>query len=210
MQKMLIIDDHALIRAGLKQVLLNGFSRVNFGEAQNATEAIDLVQKQPWDVAIMDLTLPGRSGLDLLTEFRNLRPEMPVLVLSVLSEDEFAARVLKAGAAGFVHKESSADELVRAVKKVLSGGKYLSQHFAEKLAMQLGQPIGEAPHQKLSDREFQVLTMLAKGESLTQIGRILSLSIKTISTYRARILQKMQLANNADLTRYALKHGLVD
>jgi two-component system, NarL family, invasion response regulator UvrY len=210
MQKMLIIDDHALIRAGLKQVLLNGFSRVNFGEAQNATEAIGLVQKQPWDVAIMDLTLPGRSGLDLLTEFKNLRAEMPVLVLSVLSEDEFAARVLKAGAAGFVHKESSADELVRAVKKVLSGGKYLSQHFAEKLAMQLGQPLPEAPHQKLSDREFQVLTMLAKGESLTQIGRILSLSIKTISTYRARILQKMQLANNADLTRYALKHGLVD
>jgi two-component system, NarL family, invasion response regulator UvrY len=210
MYKVLLIDDHALIRAGLKQVLQNGLGRVTFGEGQTATEALDLVQKQPWDIAVMDLTLPGRSGLDLLAEFKCLRPEMPVLVLSVLSEDEFAARVLKAGAAGFVHKESSAEDLVKAVRKVLSGGRYVSQKFAETLAMHIGAPMIDAPHQKLSDREFQVLTMLAKGESLTQIGRILSLSIKTISTYRARILDKMELGNNAELTRYALKHGLVD
>jgi len=210
MYKLLIIDDHALIRAGLKQVLLTGLGRVTFGEAKSATEAIDLVQKQPWDLAIMDLTLPGRSGLDLLAEFKHQSPGMPVLVLSVLSEDEFAARVLKAGAVGFVHKEAPADELIKAVRRVLSGGKYVSQQFAEKLATQIAEPSPDAPHQKLSDREFQVLTMLAKGESLTQIGRILSLSIKTISTYRARILQKMALDNNADLTRYALKHGLVD
>jgi two-component system, NarL family, invasion response regulator UvrY len=210
MYKILIVDDHALIRAGLRQVLENGLGKLTLGEAQSATEAITLVQKQAWELAIMDLTLPGRSGLDLLVEFKHLRPEMPVLVLSVLSEDEFAARVLKAGAAGFVHKETSADELVRAVRKVLGGGKYVSQHFAEKLAMNITRPQGEAPHEKLSDREFQVLTMLARGDTLTNIGRVLSLSIKTISTYRARILQKMQLNNNAEMTRYALKHGLVD
>jgi DNA-binding NarL/FixJ family response regulator len=210
MYKVLIIDDHALIRAGLAQVLQNGLGRLTIGEAQSASDALTQVEKQEWDIAIMDLTLPGRSGLDLLVEFKHLRPQMPVLVLSVLSEDEFAGRVLKAGAAGFVHKESSADELIRAVRKVLSGGKYVSQSFAEKLASHIAEPVTDAPHQKLSDREFQVLTMLAKGESLTQIGRILSLSIKTISTYRARILQKMELGNNAELTRYALKHGLVD
>lgn len=210
MYKVLIIDDHALIRAGLKQVLQAGFGRVTTGEAQSATEAIDAVQAGDWDLAIMDITLPGRSGLDLLVEFKHLRPDMPVLVLSVLSEDEFAARVLKAGAAGFVHKESSAEELVKAVRKVLSGGKYVSSNFAEKLATHIAEPAVEAPHHKLSDREFQVLTMLAKGESLTQIGKILSLSIKTISTYRSRVLQKMELANNAELTRYALKHGLVE
>lgn len=210
MNKVLIVDDHALIRAGLKQVLQIGLGRATIGEAQSASEAIDLVQKEEWDLTITDLTLPGRSGLDLLVEFRHLRPAMPVLVLSVLSEDEFAARVLKAGAAGFVHKESSADELVKAVRKVLSGGKYVSPSFAEKLASHLVEPLNDVPHNKLSDREFQVLTMLAKGDSLTNIGKILSLSIKTISTYRSRILEKMGLGNNAELTRYALKHGLVD
>jgi DNA-binding NarL/FixJ family response regulator len=210
MHKLLIIDDHALIRAGLRQVLENGLGKQVIGEAQSATEAITQVQKQPWDLAIMDITLPGRSGLDLLVEFKNLRPQMPVLVLSVLSEDEFAGRVLKAGAAGFVHKEASADELVKAVRKVLSGGKYVSPRYAEKLAMNIAQPKTEVPHEKLSDREFQVLTMLAKGQSLTEIGHVLSLSIKTISTYRSRILQKMQLNNNAEMTRYALKHGLME
>lgn len=210
MYKVLVIDDHALIRAGLKQVLLAGMGQVTFGEAQSATEAVALVEKERWDIAIMDLTLPGRSGLDLLTEFKHLCPTMPVLVLSVLSEDEFAGRVLKAGAAGFVHKEASPDNLVKAVKKVLSGGRYVSPQYAETLAAQIAEPGCEIPHQKLSDREFQVLTMLARGDSLTQIGRILSLSIKTISTYRARILQKMGLENNAELTRYALKHGLVE
>src|ERR1043165_3024503 len=155
MHKLLIVDDHALIRAGLKQVLENGMGKLVIGEAQSATEAITAVQKQPWDVAVMDLTLPGRSGLDLLFEFKHLRPQMPVLVLSVLSEDEFAGRVLKAGAAGFVHKESSAEELIRAVRKVLAGGKYVSQSFAEKLASHISEPVTDAPHQKLSDREFQ-------------------------------------------------------
>jgi two-component system, NarL family, invasion response regulator UvrY len=209
MHKILIVDDHALIRAGLKQVLENGLGRVTIGEACTAAEAMTLLQKQAWDMAIVDITLPGRSGIDLLADFQLLQPETPVLMLSVLAEDEFATRVLRAGAAGFIHKEASADELVTAVRKVLAGGKYVSPHFAEKLASNLGRKHSDTPHEKLSDREFQVLTMLARGDTLTNIGRALSLSIKTISTYRARILQKMQLTNNAELTRYALKNGLV-
>jgi two-component system invasion response regulator UvrY len=209
MAKILLVDDHELIRAGLKQLLQTGLGRISVGEAKNAPEAMTLLQEQAWDLTITDITLPGRSGLDLLMECKNLRPEMPVLVLSVLSEDEIAVRVLKAGAAGFVHKETSGDELVQAVRKVLAGGKYVSQSLAEKLAMQIGNPQTDDPHKKLSDREYLVMTMLASGKTLTQISRILSLSIKTISTYRSRILQKMHLDNNAALTRYALKHGLV-
>lgn len=209
MLQLLLVDDHELIRAGLKQVLQAGLGKMNIGEAANATDALTLLQRQPWNIAITDITLPGRSGLDLLTEFKNLRPEMPVLVLSVLSEDEIAMRVLKAGAAGFVHKETSGDELVKAVRKVLAGGKYVSPSLAEKLAMQIGSPVTDDPHKKLSDREYLVMTMLASGKTLTQIAKILSLSIKTISTYRSRILQKMHMATNAELTRYALKHNLV-
>lgn len=209
MLKILLVDDHELIRAGLKQLLQAGLGKITVGEAKNAQEAMTLLQQQPWDLTITDITLPGRSGLDLLIECKNLCREMPVLVLSVLSEDEIAVRVLKAGAAGFVHKETSGDELVKAVKKVLAGGKYVSQSLAEKLAMQIGNPQTDDPHRKLSDREYLVMTMLASGKTLTQISKILSLSIKTISTYRSRVMQKMHLENNASLTRYALKHGLV-
>jgi DNA-binding NarL/FixJ family response regulator len=209
MLQILLVDDHELIRAGLKQVLQAGLGKMVVGEAANATDAMTLLQKQNWDIAITDITLPGRSGLDLLVEFKNMRPEMPVLVLSVLSEDEIAMRVLKAGAAGLVHKETSGEELVKAVRKVLAGGKYVSPSLAEKLAMQIGNPQVDDPHKKLSDREYLVMTMLASGKTLTQISKILSLSIKTISTYRSRILQKMHMATNAELTRYALKHNLV-
>ena len=210
MLKLLLVDDHELIRAGLKQVLHAGLGNIMIGEAKNAEEAMLLFDKQAWNLVITDITLPGRSGLDLLLEFKSRRPEMPVLVLSVLSEDEVAVRVLKAGAAGFVHKETSGDELVKAVRKVLAGGKYVSSSLAEKLALQITAPSHEDPHKKLSDREYVVMTMLASGTTLTQIGKILSLSIKTISTYRSRILRKMRLVNNAEVTRYALKHGLVE
>lgn len=210
MLKILLVDDHELIRAGLKQVLHVGLGNITVGEAKNAEEAMSLMTQQNWDLAITDITMPGRSGLDLLLEFKNLRPEMPVLVLSVLSEDEVAVRVLKSGAAGFVHKETSGEELVRAVRKVIAGGKYVSPSFAEKLALRITAPQTDEPHKKLSDREYVVMTMLASGTTLTQIGKILSLSIKTISTYRSRIMQKMRLENNAELTRYALKHRLVE
>ena len=210
MLKILLVDDHELIRAGLKQVLHAGMGNITVGEAKNAEEAMSLLEQQQWNLAITDITMPGRSGLDLLLEFKNLRPEMPVLVLSVLSEDEVALRVLKSGAAGFIHKETSGDELVRAVRKVVGGGKYVSSTLAEKLALRITVPELDEPHKKLSDREYVVMKMLASGTTLTQIGKILSLSIKTISTYRSRILDKLKLENNAELTRYALRHKLVE
>jgi DNA-binding NarL/FixJ family response regulator len=210
MLKALLVDDHELIRAGLKHLLEAGLGKMITGEARSADEAIALVEQQSWDIAITDITLPGRSGLDLLKELKTLRPIMPVLVISVLSEDEIAVRVLKAGAAGFVHKETSGENLVNATRKILAGGKYVSPALAEKLALHMTIPPTEEPHKKLSDREYLVMTMLAAGKTLTEIGKILSLSIKTISTYRSRILQKLRLDNNSELTRYALKHGLVD
>ena len=210
MLKLLLVDDHELIRAGLKQLLQASLGHLIVGEARNADEAILLLDQQAWDIAITDITMPGRSGLDLLVELKKLRPELPVLVLSVLSEDEVAVRVLKSGAAGFVHKETSGEELVKAVRKVIAGGKYVSPSLAEKLALRITAPETEEPHKKLSDREYVVMTMLATGTSLTQIGKILALSIKTISTYRSRILSKLHMETNADLTRYALKHRLVE
>ena len=210
MMTVLLIDDHDLIRAGLKHLLDASLGKMFVGEARNAEQALALVAQQSWDIAITDTSLPGRSGLDILGEFRALRPKMPVLVISALSEDEIALRVLKSGAAGFVHKETSGDNLIDAIRKVLAGGKYVSPTLAEKLAMHMTAPPAEDPHKKLSNREYLVMTMLAAGKTLTEIGKILSLSIKTISTYRSRILHKMQLDNNSELTRYALKHGLVD
>lgn len=210
MLKLLLVDDHELIRAGLKHVLQAGLGSMLVGEARNVDEALALAAQEPWDLAITDITLPGRSGLELLKELRTLYPKMPVLVISVLSEDEIAVRVLKAGAAGFLHKETSGENIANAVRKVLAGGKYVSPALAEKFATSMTTPPTEEPHKKLSDREYLVMTMLAGGQTLTEIGKILALSIKTISTYRSRILQKMQLDNNSELTRYALKHGLVD
>jgi two-component system, NarL family, invasion response regulator UvrY len=210
MTKVLLIDDHDLVRAGLKHLLDFSLGKIFVGEARNADEALALVAQQSWDIAITDITLPGRSGLDILGDFRTLRPKMPVLVISALPEDEIALRVLKSGAAGFAHKESSGQNLIDAIRKVLAGGKYVSPALAEKLAAHMTAPPVEDPHKKLSNREYLVMTMLAAGKTLTEIGKILSLSIKTISTYRSRILQKMHLDNNSELTRYALKHGLVD
>ena len=165
MLKILLVDDHELMRVGLSQVLQTGLGKIQIGEASHAGQAISLVQQDTWDLAITDIALPGRSGLDLLLELKNLRPTMPVLVLSVLSEDEIAVRVLKAGADGFVHKESSGQDLILAVRKVLAGGKYVSPALAEKLARQMVSPRSDEPHKKLSDREYLVMTMLAGAKS---------------------------------------------
>ena len=210
MLNILLADDHELIRAGLKQVLQAGLGPLHVGEAENVPQALSLAEAQPWDIALTDLTLPGHGRLDLLKEFKMRRPDMPVLVLSMLSENEVAIRVLKSGAAGFIHKETSGEELMKAVRKVLAGGKYVSESLAEKLALYIIAPPLEEPHRKLSNREFAVMTMLASGKTLTEIGKMLALSIKTISTYRTRVLLKMQLENNSDLTRYALKHRLME
>jgi len=207
--KILLADDHAVVRHGLKQILTDEFKRATFGEARNAQEALDLVWKQEWDVVVLDITMPGRSGLDALREIKKSKPRLPVLVLSMHPENQFAVRVLKAGASGYMTKESAPDELVGAVKKVLAGGRYVSTALAETLAASLSNN-QRAPQEKLSDREFQVLRLIASGKMATEIARELSLSVKTISTYRTRILEKMGMKNNAELMHYAIQHRLVE
>jgi DNA-binding NarL/FixJ family response regulator len=207
--KILLADDHAVVRHGLKQILTDAFKRATYGEARNAQEALDLVWKQEWDVVVLDITMPGRSGLEVLREIKQCKPRLPVLVLSMHPENQFAVRVLKCGASGYMTKESAPDELVGAVKKVLAGGRYVSNSLAETLAASLSAS-QKAPQEKLSDREFQVLRLIASGKMVTNIARELSLSVKTISTYRSRILEKMGMKNNAELMHYAIQHRLVE
>src|SRR6266581_4600027 len=208
--KILIVDDHAVVRRGLRQILADEFRRADFGEARNAQEALARVWKDKWDVVVLDITMPGRSGLEVLREIKHARPKLPVLVLSMHPEDQFAVRMLKAGAAGYLTKESAGDELVGAIKKVVGGGRYISPSLAERMASYLDIDVHKAPHERLSDREFLVLRMIASGKTVSQIGRELSLSVKTISTYRARLLEKMDMKHNAELTHYAVQKTLVD
>jgi len=204
-----LADDHAVVRHGLKQILTDAFKRATYGEARNAQQALDLIWKQEWDVVVLDITMPGRSGLEVLREIKQCKPRLPVLVLSMHPENQFAVRVLKCGASGYMTKESAPDELVGAVKKVLAGGRYVSDALAENLAAGLSAS-QKAPQEMLSDREFQVLRLIASGKMVTNIARELSLSVKTISTYRSRILEKMGMKNNAELMHYAIQHRLVE
>lgn len=199
-----------MVRHGLKQILADDFKRAVFGEARNAQEALDLVWKENWDIAILDITMPGRSGLDVLREIKKSKPRLPVLVLSMHPENQFAVRVLKRGASGYMTKESAPVELVGAVKKVMAGGRYVSTSLAEKLATYLSSDSQKPAQELLSDREFQVLRLIASGKIVSEIARELSLSVKTISTYRSRILEKMGLRNNAELMHYAMQHQLVE
>jgi two-component system invasion response regulator UvrY len=208
--RILLADDHTVVRRGLKQILAEEFKRAAFGEARNAEEALDLVGKELWDVIVLDITMPGRSGLEVMREIRKLRPRLPVLVLSVHPENQFAVRLLKLGAAGYMTKESAAEELVGAVKKVLAGGRYVSASLAETLATNLSSGPVRPPQELLSDREFQVLRLIASGKIVSEIARELDLSVKTISTYRSRILEKMGLRNNAELMHYAMQRQLVE
>jgi len=208
--KILLTDDHALIRRGLRQVVLEAFGNAVIGEAQNAQEALDQIRKQDWDVVVMDITMPGRSGIDILRDIKLARPALPVLILSMHGEEQFGRRVLKAGAAGFIAKQSAPDELVKAIRKVLSGGKYISGSLAERLASDMTANAETPLHETLSDREFQVMCMFASGKTNGQVAEDLSLSVKTITTYRSRILEKMNLKNNAELTHYAIKNRLVE
>ena len=209
MLRILITDDHAVVRRGLKQVLEEEFDQVVFGEAQNTREMLEHLQKKAWDVVILDITLPGRSGLEVLGELKLTHPNLPVLVLSMHPEDQYGIRVLKSGASGYMTKESAPDEIVMAIRKVLRGGKYVSPSLAERLAFNL-EVNGEKPiHEALSDREYEVMLMIASGKTLTEIAQKLNLSIKTVSTYRTRILEKMKMQNNAELIRYAIKNQLV-
>ena len=199
-----------MVRQGLKLILADHFKKAVFGEARNAQEAFTHITREKWDVAVLDITIPGRNGLEILKEMKRLRPKMPVLVLSMHPEDQFAVRMLKTGAAGYLTKESAGEELVGAIEKVVRGGRYISQSLAERMASYLNTDVQKAPHERLSDREFLVLRMMASGKAVGQIARELNLSIKTISTYRARLLKKMDMKNNAELTHYAIQKGLVD
>ncbi len=208
--KILITDDHAVVRQGLKQILAAEFKKAEFGEAGSAQEAIKRVSENQWDVVILDVTMPGRSGLEALKDIKQLRPKLPVLILSMHPEDQFAVRMLKAGASGYMTKESAPEELVGAVRKVISGGRYVSPALAEKMASYLAIDVQTPPHERLSDREFLVLRMIASGKTVGMIAKELSLSVKTISTYRTRILEKSGMTNNAELTHYAIQNHLVE
>ena len=210
MIKVLIADDHAVVRQGLKRILQDTHEMMVAGEAVNGQEVLKKVRAEPWDVVILDISMPGHSGLDILKELEHERPKLPVLVLSMHSEDQFAMRVLRAGASGYLTKDSAPDELVKAVRKVARGGKYVSPLLAEKLAYEIGPDSNKLPHETLSDREFQVLRMIATGKAVGEIATELSLSPKTISTYRARLLQKMNLTSNAELIHYAIQNHLID
>jgi two-component system, NarL family, invasion response regulator UvrY len=206
----LIADDHAILRRGLKEILADELEGAILDEAGNAQEALAQVQNRAWDLVILDITMPGRSGLDLLRDLQQLRPKLPVLVLSMHPENQYAKRVLRAGAAGYMNKETAPKELVKAVRKVLAGGRYVSTALAEKLAADLSADAARLPHERLSDREFEVLRMIASGKMASQIADELHLSVTTVSTYRARILEKMGMTNNAELMRYAIDNRLVD
>lgn len=208
--RVLMADDHSIVRQGLKHILAEEWNGATFGEAQNATEALQMMRKNPWDLVLLDVNMPGRSGLDILKDLKQERPLTPILVLSAHPEDQYAVRVLKAGASGYLTKESAPDELIKAARKVLDGGKYVSAALAEKLAFGLGDRSEKAPHETLSDREYQVMCLMASGKSAGEIADELMLSVKTISTFRSRILTKMQMKTNAELTHYALQHQLVD
>jgi DNA-binding NarL/FixJ family response regulator len=208
--RILIADDHAVVRRGLRQILAEAFKRAFIGEAANSQEALERVWKDPWDIVILDLTMPGRSGLDVLKEIKRARPKLPVLILSMHPEDQFAVRLLKAGASGYMTKETAADELVGAVNKAVAGGRYVSIALAEKLASLIVHDVLAAPHENLSDREFLILRMIASGKPVSAIARELSLSVKTVSTYRARLLEKMNMSNNSELVHYAFQNQLVE
>jgi two-component system invasion response regulator UvrY len=208
--KILLADDHTVVRHGLKQILADEFKRATFGEARNTQEALDLVSKENWDIVILDITMPGRSGLEVLREIKRSKPKLPILVLSMHPENQFAVRVLKRGASGYMTKESAADELVSAVNKVLAGGRYVSASLAEKLANNLANDTQKPPQEVLSDREFQVFRLIAVGKIVGEIAKEFFLSVKTISTYRTRILEKMGFRNNAELMHYAMQNQLVE
>jgi len=209
MINILIVDDHSIVREGMKQILADIDDMKVAGEAANGAEALAKVQKQPFDLVLLDISMPGRSGLDVLKELKNIQPRLPVLMLSMYPEEQYAVRALRSGASGYLTKESAPDELISAIRKVCGGGRYVSVSLAENIAFTIDRKTVQAPHESLSDREYQIMCMIASGKAVKDIARELSLSVKTISTYRSRILKKMTMNTNADITRYALQNSLV-
>jgi two-component system invasion response regulator UvrY len=209
MIRIIIADDHTVVRRGLKQILLEGFPDAFVEEVSDASSLLQKIITGEWDIVISDLSMPGRSGLEALQEIKQNYPKLPVLILSVYSEDQYALRVLKAGAAGYLTKDSAPEELITAVQRVLMGKKYITPYVAEKLATTLGSDPDKLAHEHLSNREFDILKLIATGKSTSEIAEMLSLGITTVSTYRARILAKMGMKTNADLTLYAIENKLI-
>ena len=210
MLRILIADDHPIVRQGLRQIITETSDMVVADEASNGWEALSKVRASYYDVVLLDISMPGLHGLDIIRQLKNERPGLPVLILSIHPEEQYAVRAFRAGAAGYLTKESAPDELLAAIQKVSIGGKYVSSSLAEKLASDLETGAEQLPHETLSDREYQVMCMIAVGKTVTKIAEELSLSAQTVSTYRSRILGKMRMRNSAELTYYAIKNRLVD
>lgn len=209
MIKLLVADDHAIVRKGIEQIIAETTDIVVSAEARNGQEVMEKAVKNVYDLVLLDIAMPGRDGLEVLKELKKQRPKLAVLMLSMYPEEQYAIRALRSGASGYLTKESAPDELIAAIRKVSAGGKYISSSLAEKLAHKLGNYTDTPLHEQLSDREYQILIMLASGKSLTEIADELALSVKTISTYRARLLSKMNMKGNAEVTRYAIENKLV-
>ena len=210
MMRVLIADDHAILRRGLIEILRREFKDAVCGEAEDAEQILAQVEAHDWDLVILDVTMPGRSGIDVLADLKRLRPKLPVLILSMHPEDQYGKRVLKAGASGYMNKDSAPAELIKAVRKVLAGGRYVSPALAEMLALDLGRQADQPLHDRLSDRELEILRLMGSGKTISQIAEVLHLSVSTVSTYRGRILEKMNLTTTAELMSYALRHQLAD
>jgi DNA-binding NarL/FixJ family response regulator len=206
----LIADDHGVVRRGLRDILSDALPGTEFSEAGNGDEVLGRLGKSSIALLVLDINMPGRSGMDVLRDVKHIYPRLPVIILSCHPEDQYAVRCLRAGAAAYINKESAPEELAIATKKILSGGRYISASLAEKLIANLDEPVDKPLHELLSDREHEVMRMIAAGVPLTEIGERLHVSVKTISSYRARILEKMQMKSNSELTRYAMTHGLID
>lgn len=210
MTRILLVDDHPIVRQGIKQVLTDAFQPAQVGEAATAEEGMNELRGDSWDVMVLDLTLPGTSGLDLLKDLRRERPTLPVLVLSMHPPDQFARRAMNAGASGYLTKDSAPTEIIKAVSEVMAGRCYLNNAVLEEIVTHQESRQAQRPHELLSDREYQVLRLIASGLTVSQIAARLSLSVKTISTYRARVIEKMEMKTTAELMHYAIHHGLVD
>ena len=210
MLKILVADDHTMVREGLKRILTEQPDMTVAGEASNGSETLDRIRDGQYDLVLLDIAMPGRGGMEVLKCLKTERPDLPVLMLSMYPEEQYAVRTLKAGASGYLTKESAPDELIAAVRKVCKGGKYVTTSLAEKLAMYLGTDTDKPLHERLSDREYQVVRMIASGRTVSEIAEALSLSVKTISTNRSRALTKMGMKTNAEITYYAVKQGLVE
>jgi DNA-binding NarL/FixJ family response regulator len=208
--RILVCDDHPIVRRRVREILEQAGAPVTVGEAANAAEGLALARKEPWDTVVLDITMPGRSGVELLKELKSERPNVPVLVLSVHPAEQYAVRVLRAGASGYLTKESAPEELLAAIRRIVRGGRYISPSVGEWLADDLGRSAEQLPHHGLSDREFEIIRLLASGKRVSEIAKQLHLSVKTVSTYRARVLGKLNLRTTAEIIRYAIKHGLVD